>query len=170
MLNFYPINVKDLQVPKSTYYLEVNRNEHLITQFTWNEQHSWIAATAVSDHSTWGNKELNRLYLELSQLYSDDEYDEDFLRPTKSAIYRARLWLTKVSHMLSGLPTGAYVSTDGSGGLRIEWSIEEKNVRLVIAATPSGKSYIYHEAGSEYGVDRNISPETISQWLNWLIA
>jgi hypothetical protein len=170
MLTFYPVDVKDLQAPQSTYHLEVNRNEHVATQFSWDEQHSWLTATAISDQLKWGSKELSRLHLELSHLYADDEYDEDFLRPTKSAIYKARLWLTKVSRILSDLPMGSHVSTDGSGGVRIEWSVGEKNVRLVIAARPSSKSYIYHEAGSEYGVDRSISPETISRWLKWLVA
>lgn len=167
-MHYYPVDVKDLQVPKATYQLKIDRVEDATTQFTWSKQNSWLDATAVSEHNR--KTELSRLYSEISHLFSDDEYDGDFLRPTDHAVYSAKLLLTKVKNILSELPVGGYVSTDGSGGLRVDWSAGEKNVRLIIAGSPSGKSYIYHEAGSEYGVDRNVSPEVTSRWLNWLIA
>lgn len=126
--------------------------------------------TCASEHLTQGFKELTRLRSAIADLYFDDEYDDEFLRPSAYAFDKSNLLLTKVSHILSGLPGGGYVSTDGAGGIRIEWSVGEKNVRLIIAESQSGKSYIYHEAGSIYDVDRDISPKSVSKWLDWLFT
>lgn len=54
------------------------------------------------------------------------------------------------------------------GGIRIEWSRSGRHVRLVIASNSDGQSYIYHEAGDDYGLDRNISGPTLARHLDWL--
>lgn len=106
------------------------------------------------------------LQSQLATLQDDDGYDDEFLRPTRHAIEMANKWLAEVAY----LPSGGHVSTVGDGGVRIEWSNDDKRIHLVIAGEVSGRTYIYHQDGSAYGVDRNVSGSNLVNWLRWLIV
>jgi hypothetical protein len=159
-----------VRAQKPTFSFRVEHIAATRARTTWGEQEPLLNATDASERLKQEFKELTRLHSEISVLCSDDEYDDDFLRPTDYAVRKANLLLANVNNIRLGIPTGGHVSTDGMGGIRIEWSVSEKNVRLVIAESLSGKSYIYHEAGPMYGIDRDISPESVSEWLDWLFV
>lgn len=118
--------------------------------------------------STPRTAQLSRLHSKLAALRDDDEYDDDFLRPTNYAIEKAREWLIETNSKLDGLPPGGHVSTIGDGGVRVEWASDNKRIHLVIASDVLGKTYIYHQEGLVYDVDRNVSSMALSKWLRWL--
>jgi hypothetical protein len=115
-----------------------------------------------------GNYELNQLFSALTALLEDDEYDDDFLRPTTYAIEQVRKWLSQTSQLIVKMPSGGHLSTDGSGGLRVEWAKGSKEIRLIVPATKEQAAFVYHEDGADYGADQNISSLTIAKWLTWL--
>ncbi len=59
----------------------------------------------------------------------------------------------------------ASVSPDFEGGLRIEWFRPQGNVHLVIPNCDGGECYIYHEQGTDFGVDDDVTAERLASWL-----
>lgn len=126
------------------------------------------SSTSLYVSVAWNTRELSLLMAKLMALFQDDEYDNDFLRPTIYALTRVGRWLIKVNSIILELPSDGYVSTTGDGGLRIEWVKDDKRVHLIVSPDPFGNSYIYHQDNIGYGADKNISPYAIAKWLNWL--
>lgn len=124
--------------------------------------------TSVAIEVKPNHDELNQLFSALTVLLEDDEYDDDFLRPTGYAIEQVRKWLSQVNHIIAKIPSGGHFSTDGSGGLRVEWSKGQKEIRLIVPATKEQVAFIYHEDGTDYGADQTISSHAIAKWLTWL--
>jgi len=107
---------------------------------------------------------LNQLNLPMQS----EEYDADFLSPTSDAIARMRSLLEGASYFLrSAFPPGT-IYADGNGGLRLEWIRPDRELRLVISASAQGRSYLYHEAGADYGADYAPSADKLGRRLNWL--
>lgn len=105
----------------------------------------------------------------LDSLLMDGE-DNGFLRPRKYAMATARSLLTGAkARMRAQFPPGS-PSADGAGGLRIEWQCVDRAVRLTVPPKSGGRSYIYHEAGIDYGADPSVSEEALAFWLDWLLA
>lgn len=110
---------------------------------------------------------------------SGDESDEyGVLRPTPSAMKKtlevlaralnAIIENSKSARKKFSFPRGS-VTTDESGGIRIEWSRPAAAVHLVIAAEVKvGRSYIYHERGGEYGADNTVTGGRLASWLKLL--
>lgn len=120
-------------------------------------------------------KELGGIFLQIIALANGEQRDEDgILAPTKHAIERttrllmnasAAVWhFGRVNGESFVFPRG-FVATDSEGGLRIEWTKPDASLRLVIAASCAGKSYLYHEFGEKYGSDRQVTPELLGRWL-----
>jgi hypothetical protein len=107
----------------------------------------------------------------INQLLEDDEEDEygEIIIPTEYAIKIAIELVSKAANLIPKRFFKAWVSTEDSGGVGLDWSKPEleKEVRLVIPATPDRKICLYHEMGNEYGVEYNVSAKTLSYWLNW---
>lgn len=107
---------------------------------------------------------LTRL-LDLTQ----SEDDED--KPSAHAFATAQNLITGSHPLLKiGFPR-AIVSADGEGGIRIEWALGQREVRLIIPADEHGKAYIYHQQGTNPGVDSNPpTADTLAGWLTWLAS
>lgn len=120
-------------------------------------------------------KELGAILREIVELATGEERDDDgILAPTKHATEVTTRLLIHASTFVwqNCLTTGAtfifprgFVSTDSEGGIRIEWTKPGASLRLVIAASESGKSYLYHEFGERYGSDRQVTAALIGRWL-----
>jgi hypothetical protein len=111
---------------------------------------------------------LNALLNQLDALMEAKDYDNDFLPPTENAAARMRGFLEDASgHLKTALPLGT-MCADGDGGLRLEWVRPDHELRLVVSASPEGRSYIYHEQGSDYAADYSPTADSLSYRLNWL--
>jgi len=110
----------------------------------------------------------NDLFDQLDALMQSEDYDDEFHVPTGSAFSRMRGFLEGVSgHLKTALPLGTMYA-DGDGGLRLEWIRPDRELRLVVSASPEGRSYIYHEQGNDYAADYSPTADALSYWLNWL--
>jgi hypothetical protein len=107
----------------------------------------------------------------LVTLLEADETDEyGTLRPTQSAFKRTMQVLIEAYEALGDQFQKASTSTDDQGGIRVTWSRLDVDgeVRLICPAQADQAPYIYHELGSEYAVEREISGAILAQWLEWL--
>ena len=98
----------------------------------------------------------------------NDDYDEDFLRPTDNAI-------NETLRLLQGVTFKGWLSTLGDGGIRAEWRNGNREIRLLVGtpsavATPVLHSYIYYDQDNHYGIDNVTTPERLNEWLKWLLA
>jgi len=94
--------------------------------------------------------------------------DDDTARPDEYTVYIAARWLyLTYFQMDKTFPKGA-AAIDEEGGIRIYWQSPTRNVQLAIPNEPSAKPWIYHQEGQEYSLDREVSPEKLAYWLNWL--
>ena len=111
---------------------------------------------------------LGEMLDQLDVLTQAQEYDGDSLPPTQEAASRMRSLLEGASEFLSAaFPLGT-LAADGDGGLRLEWIRPGRELRLIVAASERGRSYLYHEAGADYGADYAPDAEKLGRGLNWL--
>ena len=74
----------------------------------------------------------------------------------------------------------ASASTDEFGSIRLTWSklspecvdalyaTSRREVRLVCPASSEQQTYLYHEVGDNYAVERDVTASVLVQWLEWL--
>jgi len=154
----------------------------------------WIVPAAVVDERTtpewaWFSTHwapsfdpsaFNDILRHIDDLSSGDETDEyGVLRPTDYAIRSTKeVLFTALIAILgqaarhrkaSAFPRGC-VATDEEGGLRIEWSKDDRAVHLVVSGTPGGRSYIYHELGEVYGAEDRVAGSVLAYWLQRLFG
>lgn len=113
---------------------------------------------------------LSPIIRQLVELWNGPESDEyGVLRPTQDAFEKAISILVDaaIDAAPRQIPRGC-VSTDSEGGVRIEWVRETSSVHLVVPATNSSESYVYHEVDNSYATE-DATPEGLSNWLK-LIA
>jgi hypothetical protein len=117
---------------------------------------------------------------QIGELASGEEIDEyGILRPTHYAFLRAVTLLNRALRAMMDasmrrdrpctFPRGA-VTTDENGGLRIEWSDDDRAVHLVVPSRDDGRSYIYYEIGQIYGTESRVTGSFLSHWLLRLFA
>lgn len=117
---------------------------------------------------------LSDLLDQLGLLVEAEDYDDDCQPPTESSVVRMRGFLENANNLLKiAIPQGT-ICTDGDGGLRLEWIRPDRELRLVVSASPQGRSYLYHEQGDDYGADYGAdyapSDSELSRWLTWLAS
>ncbi len=95
--------------------------------------------------------------------------EDDFRALTDDAAARTRAFLESAAVSLNAVPLGT-VAADGDGGLRIEWIRLDRELRLVVSASASGRSYLYYEQSESYGADYAPSAGELSRRLRWLEA
>jgi hypothetical protein len=69
-------------------------------------------------------------------------------------------------HACADFPV-AHVTSDEEGGLRVEWIQNDRAVHLVMR-TDKNKSYIYHQVGEAYDVEKRITAGRLFRWLRIL--
>jgi len=110
------------------------------------------------------------VFRQIGDLTSGDETDEyGVLRPSDHALRSTIEVLigTLIARKAGTFPRGC-VTTDEHGGLRIEWSDDDRAVHLVVPAAHGGRSYIYHELGDSYGTEKRVSGSVLAHWLQRL--
>ena len=107
----------------------------------------------------------------LVALLEEDETDEyGVLQPSQYAFKSVmRLVVDAYEAMGDSFPR-ASASTDEQGGIRLTWSKQAPSgeVRLVCPSDASQQTYLYHELGDNYAVERDVTVSILVQWLEWL--
>ena len=115
--------------------------------------------------------EFEETYRQIVQLMGGDEADEyGILKPTQFAFERVTEVLSRAYSTINQrgheFPRGS-VTTDETGGIRIEWFGDDRAVRLAIPANKVGHEYIYHERGNSYGTV-DVTGRNLADWLQRL--
>lgn len=105
----------------------------------------------------------------LRELLREPETDDYGIARPAAYSYDLAVALLEGAARLTRLPMGrGSVCTDSEGRVRVTWKSPERELRLVVASSPSDECYVYHEAGDEYGVKPVRSAEELANWLDWL--
>lgn len=121
-----------------------------------------VAQEESSNLTHWQNllDELNSL--------KNDEYDEEFLAPTKYAYDLAQSFLDDAFRLYErGLPTPNIIP-NGEGGIRLEWISDSRELRLICPSQNDKPAYIYYQEGNEYSVETDATPSMLITRLDWL--
>ena len=111
---------------------------------------------------------LQRTLCALDDLMNEPEDDEyGPARPTAFARQLAFELLQRAASLLDAFPVGS-ASTDTAAGIRLTWRNQTRQLRLVLAPTPEGRSYLYAQAGENHRITENIAYDTLAALLMWL--
>lgn len=140
-------------------------------------QHAWLAVYDQEQnllawiHRQAGARLTSDALAVLSELRSllDKEESNDDLRPTVTVFKEVTRLMLEAALLLSkDFPKPNATYADSHGGLRIEWTRADREVRLAFPPPPE-RPYIYHEFGDAYAVDHDMTVAGLVRWLKWLI-
>lgn len=106
----------------------------------------------------------------LAELFklTQDKYDEEFLAPTDFSYQNMGNFLKGLcENFTRPLPIPNFIP-DGEGGIRAEWNVRDKEIRLVCPAKHDWKSYVYFEEGDFYDVEKDVKIKNLVRRFNWL--
>jgi hypothetical protein len=106
----------------------------------------------------------------LVALLEEDETDEyGVLQPSQTAFKLAMHFVVETYDLMGDRFPKASVSTDEQGSIRLTWSKLEPDceIRLTCPAYADQTAYLYHELGSSYAVERDVTVSNLMQWLEW---
>ncbi len=107
-------------------------------------------------------KTLERVRALISE---EDEADQ----PSLEAYDRTLALIRDAAQHLGGWFPGAIAASTGPGrSLRVLWSRNRKEVRLVLGGSTSNRSYIYRREGDRSAVDETLSGDCLAQYLVWM--
>lgn len=115
---------------------------------------------------------LAETFVRMAVLCNEPECDEEGpLRPSRHSIQRTTDLLLGAYRLLAAaevarFPSGC-VTSDGGGGIRVEWRDDTRSVHLVIGSDAGG--YVYYGDASDYGVEP-ATAERLAKWLRTLRA
>jgi hypothetical protein len=106
----------------------------------------------------------------LALLEEDGEDEYGILKPTQTAFKLAMQLILEAYDAMGEQFPRASVSTDEQGSIRLTWSKLEPEceVRLLCPAHSDQAAYLYHELGTNYAVEREVSGSVLAHWLEWL--
>jgi hypothetical protein len=94
------------------------------------------------------------------------EYDEDFLEPSQYVFKKVAEFLFEAnSNLAYEMPLPTFVVPDGEGGIRVEWKINDKQLRLVYSTQ---RNYLYLEYNSAPEGIENFNIRQLIESLRWL--
>jgi vacuolar-type H+-ATPase subunit I/STV1 len=126
-------------------------------------------ASENEDNFASENEELDITLARLQDLLEEeDEDDYGVAKPSAYAYGTALALVSEAARLMGNRLTRASASTDDRGGIRLTWTRPEAEVRLVCAHQSDKQTYLYHEAGDEYGVEYDVSASALAHWLDWL--
>ena len=102
----------------------------------------------------------------LRSLRSDDDEQD---RPSDEAYHRT-VGLLRETAKRVGMQFPAAMAATGPGrSVRLLWSNNEKELRLVIGGSATNRSYIYWRHAARSGVDDTVEAIRFAQYLNWIV-
>lgn len=122
---------------------------------------SWIPASLKPG--------LRRTLCSVDAVVNEPEEDDDYgpARPTDFAHRLAVDLIGRAASLLTSFPAGS-ACTDSVGGIRLTWHKQTRQIRLVLAPTPRGRSYLYAQAGERYQITEDITEGMVAASLRWL--
>lgn len=137
----------------------------------FNQIHREFLQTFILDRPSWFLI-LRRIVGDLVALKAEEDSDGYIFRPSEYAFHSVITLLSgtygRDTELANRLPK-PFVSPDGRGGIRVEWSIGDRIVSLLFPASAQRHPYIYHAAGEEHGANRQVSVDSLSMSLRWLL-
>lgn len=119
--------------------------------------------SAVLNNETWSNI-LNRA----SQFLLEPEDDPDYISvPTATAFAALITSLGGAITTAKQVLPRPLISPDGLGGLRVEWRINDRQLRFIARASEA--PYLYHQDSNGYDVD-TANRDRILYWFDWLLS
>lgn len=124
------------------------------------------SSVPITDYLRERKKEnWNLIYNRLTNLFND-EYDEDFLEPSQNICNKMVGFLFEANcDFTSGMPLPTFVVADGEGGIKIEWKLNDKHLRLLYSIR---RNYLYTEYNSEAKGIENFDVKQLIESLRWL--
>jgi hypothetical protein len=114
----------------------------------------------VSENAAYGSMSDDRaITLHRIRTVSDDP-DEDQATP-----YAKELAIVLVSES-TPLPRASAAPWE-DGSIFVYWSKGDMRLSLRVAASPAQDSYLYHRHGEVCGVERNVTPAQVAEWMRW---
>jgi hypothetical protein len=104
------------------------------------------------------------VFQELWTLLAEEKDDPESC-PTAYAIRLAVKSVVKARELLGYAGLHQTFAGDGTGGIRVEWKVGRREVRLIIPANDSGKAYIYSRNEKDSHVDFSASPGVLAETL-----
>ena len=96
------------------------------------------------------------------------ELPEPDRRPDEHAHSRAQRTVVRLSDLNFGIvPNDVYADPDTA--IRLLWSKGGRNVELVFPSGEAELPYVYHSNDREYGVEEIPDPQSVLNWLNWVL-
>jgi len=96
----------------------------------------------------------------------DEEYDEDFLAPTDYVLESVKKLLSGINKFFGyEMPMPSFIIPDREGGIRIEWKLNNKHLRLVLSEK---QRYLYFEKNYKGEVISDFSEKQLVEKLRWL--
>ena len=116
------------------------------------------------------DQSINHILNDIRELSSEEDSDGYIFRPTESA--RENVWKLVVSSYIeldSDRVPRPFISPDGRGGIRVEWTVGHRVISLVCPPNPGAHIYVYHASGDDYGVNEQTSVQSLTIALRWLL-
>ncbi len=113
------------------------------------------------------SSEVNwRIILSKLQDLFNVEYDEDYLEPSQNVIKQiAELLYIANTNLGYEMTLPKFIAPDGEGGVRIEWRLNDKHLRLVLSEK---RTYIYFEENHKGDVTPKSGATQLIEKLRWL--
>ncbi len=89
-----------------------------------------------------------------------DDPDED--QPTPYALALAEVLISAVDP----IPHAAAAPWE-DGSIYVYWRNEQRQLHLRVAASEAQDSYMYHCEDKDYGIDHNVTPLRVAEWVRW---
>jgi hypothetical protein len=107
---------------------------------------------------------------ELDGFLDSGDFDDEFLRPTPSAVAAARGLLA--AQVLNGRrsPARPAFSTLGDGSIHLQWKWDGREVRVLVPPTEDVPVRLYYLDGETDGVESRVTPEALGRRLQWLVG
>lgn len=137
----------------------------------WSESARLVGLQSVATARFYpaAHENLERIVRELVSVHHQPEEDEyGALRASDFAFSRATEIVAEAYALKRDRLLVPLVSTDSSGGIRLTWISQGRQVRAVIPPTAGERRYIYHESSAGYGVEHDFDGSSLAKWLDWL--
>jgi hypothetical protein len=125
---------------------------------TWTGSVSASAALTSTDYAVTLDRLRNLI---------NDEDEED--RPSQGAYDRAVHLLRDAARRIGMQFPSAIVATGPARSVRLLWSGNDKELRVVIGGSATNRSYIYWRLTGNSGVDEIVEGNRFAEYLNWIV-
>jgi hypothetical protein len=104
----------------------------------------------------------------LEAVLAEEDYDENFLKPTSAAYEFARRLIGAAEPAAPAALQPASPAPVGDGGLAMQWGDQDRYVRLLVPADP-GMAYIYRKAAADRRTFRTLTGTVLADCWKWLV-